>query len=57
MEIQLLNLLVPDELPTQHKLSEVNKEKVSRSLTLTRPSTFLFKQPFSLNVIRSLSWG
>ena len=23
----------------------------------TRPSTFLLKEPFSLNVIRSLSWG
>ena len=44
METQLLNLLIPDELPTQHELSEANKEKVARSLTLTLQSLDLDSQ-------------
>ena len=38
METQKLNLLVPDELPTQNELSEANKEKVFLSLTLALES-------------------
>ena len=38
METQQLNLLVPDELPTNNELSEANKEKVFLSLNLALES-------------------